>query len=123
MTKQKQLDVIIGQFFQLAIPATVSVLVQMLIVTVNLIFVGHLGDASKVASCGLGNMIIFIFGNAAFIGMNSGMETLVSQAFGASNLKLCGEYYQRGRIAVLLYWFPLALIFLLQGQLLKVLKQ
>ena len=62
----------------------------MLIVTVNLIFIGHLGDATKVASCGLGNMIVFIFGNSAFIGMNSGMETLVSQSYGAANLTLCG---------------------------------
>ena len=95
----------------------------MLIVTVNLIFIGHLGDASKVASCGLGNMIIFIFGNAAFIGMNSGMETLVSQAYGAGNLALCGETYQRGRVVVMIYWFPLAVIFLLQGSFLTLLKQ
>lgn len=66
MSNSKNLGNILGQFFNLAVPATVSVLVQMLIVTTNLIFIGHLGDASKVASCGLGNMIIFIFGNAAF---------------------------------------------------------
>lgn len=113
MTNQKQADKVIGQFFHLAIPATINVLVQMLIVTSNLIFIGHLGDASKVASCGLGNMIIFIFGNAAFQGMNSGLETFTSQAFGANNLKLCGMYYQRGRIVVLLYWIPLAFIFLM----------
>ena len=99
------------QFFKLAVPATVGVLVNMLIVTTNLIFVGHLDDTSKVAACGLGNIIIFIFGNAAFIGMNSGMETLVSQAFGAGNLAMCGQIYQRGRIAVMLYWFPLLIIF------------
>lgn len=63
-----------------------SVLVQSLIVTVNLIYIGHLGDATKVASCGLGNMIIFVFGNAAYIGLNSGMEVLVSRAYGAGNM-------------------------------------
>ena len=111
------------QFFKLAVPATLSVLVQMLIVTTNLIFIGHMGDASKVASVGLGNMIIFIFGNAAFIGMNSVMETLVSQTYGAKNLTLCGQFFQRGRIIVMLYWIPLGIIFMLQGMMLKVLKQ
>ena len=69
---------IICKFFKIALPATVSVLVQMLITTVNLVYIGHLNDATKVASCGLGNMIIFIFGNAAFQGINSGTEILVS---------------------------------------------
>ena len=114
---------IYGKFFKLAVPATVTVLVNVLVVTTNLVFVGHLNDSTKMASVGLGNMIIFIFANAAFIGMNSGMETLVSQAYGAKNLTLCGQYYQRGRIIVMLYWIPLALIFLLQGMMLKVLKQ
>lgn len=114
---------ILTKFFQLAVPATVGVLVNMLIVTVNLVYIGHLNDASKVASCGLGNMIIFIFGNAAFIGMNSGMETLVSQSYGAKNMKLCGEVYQRGRMAVMLYWFPLIIIFFLQGMMLRMLGQ
>lgn len=75
------------------------------------------------ASVGLGNMIIFIFANAAFVGMNSGMETLVSQAYGAKNLQLCGELYQRGRTVIMLYWLPLALIFFLQGVMLTVLGQ
>ena len=95
----------------------------MLITTVNLIYVGHIGDVSMVASCGLGNMIIFIFGNAAFIGMNSAMEILVSKAYGADNLVHCGEIYQRGRLAVILYWVPLGLIFLNQGSLLSWLGQ
>lgn len=123
MTEQEESTAISNKFFKLAIPATVSVLVNMLVVTVNLVFIGHLNDASKVASCGLGNMIIFIFGNAAFIGMNSGMETLVSQSFGANNLTLCGEYYQRGRIAIMLYWFPLVMIFFFQGIFLRNLGQ
>jgi Na+-driven multidrug efflux pump len=92
-------------------------------VTVNLIFIGHLNDASKIASCGLGNILIFIFANAAYIGMNSGMETLVSQAYGAKNLMLCGEHYQRGRIAIMLYWFPLIMIFFVQGMILRALGQ
>lgn len=57
-------------------------------------------------------MIIVIFGQTAFIGLNSGMETLASQAFGANNLQLCGQYFLRGRILIFAYCIPLTVVFL-----------
>lgn len=121
MKKEDEQSAIVWKFFQLALPATVGVLANMLIVTINLIFIGHLNDTSKIASCGLGNILIFIFATAAYIGMNSGMESLVSQAFGAKNLSLCGQIYQRGRIVIMLYWLPLTVIMIIQGGMLKAL--
>lgn len=111
------------KFISMAIPASISLLVSYLLTTVNLIFVGHLDDPMKVAACGLGNQIIVIFGQAAFYGLNSGMETLVSQAFGQKNLTLCGQIYQRGRMLVMLYYIPLLIIFSTQGWFLRLLGQ
>lgn len=66
------------QFFGKALPASFSLIVSYCLTTVNLINIGHLNDPTKLAACGLGNMIVNIFGLSAFIGLNSGMETLVS---------------------------------------------
>ena len=58
----------------------------------NLIFVGHLNDRVKLAAIGMGTMVLNMCGVAPYLGLNSGLETLVSQAMGAENLTLCGIY-------------------------------
>ena len=41
------------------------------------------------------------------MGMNNGIETLVSQAAGANDLKLCGIYLNRGRFLLVLLLIPI----------------
>lgn len=76
----------------MVIPAALGLLIGGLMHTMNLVFIGHLNDPSKLAAVGMGNMIINMCGVAPFYGLNSALETLVSQAWGAGNKKLCGEY-------------------------------
>lgn len=55
-------------------------------------FIGHLNDPTILAAAGIGNMILNLFGMGLFYGLNSALETLVSQAYGAKNMALCGLY-------------------------------
>lgn len=60
--------------------------------TINLIFVGQLNDPIKVASVGMGSMILNMFGFGPYLGLNSGLETLLSQAAGSGDKRVCGVY-------------------------------
>lgn len=53
-----------------------------------------------------------IIGLAITCGMNSAMSTLVSQAFGAKNMRLCGIYYNQARIMVAILFVPIAIVLL-----------
>lgn len=86
-------------------------------------FIGHLEDPVLLAAAGVGNMVLNIFGMAIFYGLNSALETLVSQAYGAKNLELCGLYLQRGRYILSLSYVPIVGIFLLSHLLLTKLGQ
>ena len=61
-----------------------------------MVFIGQLDDPAKLAGVGMGNMIVTIFGLSVIFRMNEAIETLVSQAFGSNNLRLCGMYLNRG---------------------------
>ena len=67
----------------------------------------------------MGNMILNLFGMGMFYGLNSALETLVSQAYGAKNLYLCGVYLQRARMIVTLFYIPIMMLFLSSGYVLK----
>jgi MATE family multidrug resistance protein len=59
-----------------------------------------------------------------FFGLNGALETLVSQAYGAKDLRLCGIYLNRGRfINTLVFLFPISLCFLFSGKALKAFGQ
>ena len=77
---------------------------------INARFTGHLGAENKVAGVGIGLVYINLLFLSALWGFNGAISTLVSQAFGAGNLRLCGVYLNRGRIAISLVYVPLALL-------------
>jgi Na+-driven multidrug efflux pump len=56
-------------------------------------------------------MIINMFGIGTFFGLNSAVETLVSQAFGSKEMWLCGLYLQRGRVLVCVIFIPIFILF------------
>jgi MATE family multidrug resistance protein len=90
---------------------------------INLIFVGHMNDAKLLAGVGMGNLIVSVFGISLFIGLNGALETLVSQAFGNNNMKLCGIYLNRGRFMLLLLNIPIVYILCNAEAILLLLKQ
>lgn len=59
-------------------PASIGSFLNLSQMTINLIFIGHLNDPVKLAAVGIGNMIINMVGVAPQLGLNSGLETLVS---------------------------------------------
>ena len=60
--------------------------------TINLAFIGSLNDPKLLAAVGMGNMLFNLLAICPMLGMNSGLETLVAQAIGANNMRLCGEH-------------------------------
>ncbi|CDW76053.1 na+-driven multidrug efflux pump [Stylonychia lemnae] len=65
----------------------------------NLVFIGHHGDATMVAAAGLGNMYSNITCLLIIYGLNGGIATLCSQAYGCGNMRKCGIYLNKGRIS------------------------
>ena len=55
-------------------------------------FIGHLNDPIKVSAVGMGNMILNSMGLSLVFGLNSSLESLVSQGYGAKQYRLCGVY-------------------------------
>jgi MATE family multidrug resistance protein len=64
------------------------------------------------AAVGLANMFINITTLSVIIGINSTLNTLVSQSFGLQNYKLCGVYFNRARIIMTLVLVPLSILLL-----------
>lgn len=64
------------------------------------------------AGIGMGNMLINIFCFAITQGLNSALETFVSQSFGAANYQYCGVLLNRGRLIVSVILIPIMLIFM-----------
>jgi MATE family multidrug resistance protein len=65
---------------------------------INTIFIGTLNDEVLITSLGLGNMTINTAVLSILIGLSSTLETLIPQAYGAKNIRLCGIYTQRGML-------------------------
>lgn len=111
-------------FFKLSMPMILSNFTGYLILPINSAMAGRFEDSKALAAVGLGNVCSFIFIISIVTGLNSGQETLTSQAFGSCNYRLCGIYLNRGAIVLLLFFVPLALvpatcaerIFLILGQ-------
>jgi len=106
-----------------AIPGMFCMVVLQLQQIINLIFVGHMNDATLLAGVGMGNLIVSVFGISLFIGLNGALETLVSQAYGNRNLKLCGIYLNRGRFMLLLLNIPIVYVLCNAEAILLLLKQ
>ena len=107
------------QIIQVAFPIIVGFIFSLFIEMLNLVFAGRLGDPVYVAAAGLGNMYANVTCLLIIFGLNSAISTLVSQSFGAGNLRKCGIYLNKGRIAVILFFIPIfGLMFLCETFLL-----
>ena len=73
---------------------------------VNLAFVGRLSNPVMLAALGVSSMMQHICVLSNVMGFNSAMDTLVSQAAGAKNLRLCGQYLNKARFLMTLLFIP-----------------
>ena len=102
--------------FSLAAPVVIAELGWMTMGMVDTLMVGRLG-AEAIGAVGLGSalfMAVGIFG----MGMLLGLDTLVSQAFGAGRMDECHRWLLHGVILALLLAIPTtALLFVMSGLL------
>jgi len=98
----------IGPMLHLALPVVISELGWMAMSIVDTVMVGPLG-AEAIGAVGIGNIVFFsvaIFG----IGLLLGMDTLVSQSFGAGDLADCHRSLIQGVYLALAVSVPLIAI-------------
>ena len=65
---------------------------------INLAFAAHYLEKEFVAAIGTGNMVINILVTYFCLGLNNVMDTYISQAAGAGNLRVCGIYLNLTRV-------------------------
>ena len=97
-------------FLKLAVPAVLTNLASYACGVTNQVFAGRMGDPEKLAGVGLATATCSMMMLTLMIGLNAAQETLTSQAFGASNLRLCGVYLNRGWFILAAFFIPLAVI-------------
>lgn len=83
---------IIKDTFKTAGPAILGALFSFSQETINLMFIGHLNDKVLIAAVGMGNIAINMLGVSIYFGFNGALDTLVSQALGTNDMRLCGIY-------------------------------
>eukprot|EP00347_Sterkiella_histriomuscorum_P002719 403367069 len=101
---------------KLAIPPIISMFFQFFVQLINTYYIGHLDDQVIMAGIGMGNMLINILCFAITQGLNSALETFVSQSFGAANYQYCGVLLNRGRLIVTVILIPIILLFMVSDQ-------
>lgn len=60
-----------------------------------------------IAGAGMGSVCMNFMGWSLLIGLNSALDTLISQAGGYGNLELCGVYLNRGRFIMTCLFVPI----------------
>jgi Na+-driven multidrug efflux pump len=65
-----------------SIPAVLSLLFEMLIEVITMVFIGHLNDPLMMAGNGLGMMMMNVGCMGVALGLCGAIDTLVSQAYG-----------------------------------------
>ena len=90
---------------------------------INVIFAGRLNDETKLAGIGLGTTMNHMLGLCIIYGMGGALDTLISQAYGSGNLKLCGVYLNRARVITTLAFIPVTIVLLNTKSLLLFLGQ
>ncbi len=83
----------------MAAPVMAGQILSFSVNTITLIFVGHY-DSQAMAGCALANMFCICTGYSIMFGLQTYMDSMASQAFGAGNFRLVGLLMQRGVIMV-----------------------
>eukprot|EP01017_Pseudomicrothorax_dubius_P041274 TRINITY_DN6580_c0_g1_i2.p1 TRINITY_DN6580_c0_g1~~TRINITY_DN6580_c0_g1_i2.p1 ORF type:complete len:477 (+),score=71.88 TRINITY_DN6580_c0_g1_i2:43-1473(+) len=81
-----------------SIPSMATNLFAFLQITINLVFIGQLGDYQLTAAAGLGHIYFNTFGFGPILSFGNGLLNVASQLFGARRFKELGTSYQRALI-------------------------
>jgi len=103
-------DSVLTSFVRQAIPNSFTGLSVSLIELASVLAVSYKGDSAMVAGVGLGNMVLNANLISVGLGLASGLDTFVPQAWGAGNRRLASVYLMRARCVTTAYCvmvFPL----------------
>lgn len=89
----------------------------------NTAILANYGDSSVVAGAGLAVMFINMFVYGVFEGLNGAIDTLASQAYGASDYYTCNLIYNRARFLNSLLFIPVATLLASSKQVLDMMGQ
>jgi len=99
---------ILGNLWGLAWPMSISALVEQLGPTVDMIWMGKLGQ-SAMAGVGVAGLAVMTV-NAARAGLNTGLRAMISRAIGAHNLDEANRVSQQGLVASTIFAVIMAII-------------
>ena len=88
------------KFIAIAVPSIFCTIVMFVQHFTCMVLAGHMHKPEMVAAIGMGNTIQNCFFMPVIAGLNSAAETLVSQAVGAKDFRLCGLYLNTGRVVI-----------------------
>ena len=92
---------------KIGIPNIISMLAGFLVQVINISFAGHLGSETAMAGVGMANMYLNVLCISIIIGINSTLNTLVSQSYGLGDYRMCGVFHNRSRFVMTLIFIPL----------------
>ncbi|CAR25572.1 hypothetical protein ZYGR_0A01370 [Zygosaccharomyces rouxii] len=105
------------QILRKSLPLALTLLLQNLISSVSLLFVGRLGSL-VLGSVTLAN-VIFNATAVVFLGLATCLDTLCPQAYGAGNYTLVGLYFQRCIIISTIVSIPISFVWIFSKPLLN----
>lgn len=99
------------------IPYVLGLMIRMIMESMNLVFINYKPNPETVVSAavGLGNATVNLCGLSVMLGLNSALDTLISQAVGSGNTKLSALYRTRGMFVMTCAAVPI-LIFLANSE-------
>jgi len=99
------------------IPYVLGALIRMIMESMNLIFINYKPnpETEVSAAVGLGNATVNLCGLSIVLGLNSALDTLISQAVGSGNTKLSALYRTRGMFVMTCAAVPI-IIFLANSE-------
>jgi Na+-driven multidrug efflux pump len=83
------------RIMKIMIPSIINLVLSDFISAINLVFAGRLGDERLLVGIGMANTLIACFPMMITMGISSSIETLVSQAYGQNQFKMCGTYLNK----------------------------
>ncbi|KAL6629508.1 hypothetical protein ACP70R_029273 [Stipagrostis hirtigluma subsp. patula] len=107
---------------RLAAPLAAGCLLQRIIQTISIVFVGHLGEL-PLAGASLATSFATATGFSLLTGMASSLDTLCGQAFGAEQPHLLGVYKQRAMLVLAVVSVPVMVVWAYTGEILVWLRQ
>ena len=109
LVKLKPLSYRFKKYVNLGIPSILCFLMMTIQEQINVVFIGSLSDPAKLAGIGLGNMVLNLMPYAILVGVNTALETFVSQAYGRQDLRECGLYLHRAMFIICCIFVPLSI--------------